>query len=136
MENMADITSPAKIENLISMIKFITEGAEKQGFDDKKIYQVQLASEEVLVNIINYAYPDRNGDIKIKCTTKGEKGIEIKIIDSGIPFDPLSLPKPDINIPIKERNIGGLGIYMMLNIMDKVHYKRDQNQNILTLIKY
>ena len=118
------------------MIRFITEGAEKQGFDDKKIYQVQLASEEVLVNIINYAYPDRDGNIEINYKTTGEKGIEIKIIDSGIPFDPLSLPKPNINIPMEERNIGGLGIHIMLNIMDKVNYKRDQNQNILTLIKY
>ena len=133
---MAKITFPAKIENLISMIKFITEGAEKQGFGNKKINQVQLAAEEVLVNIINYAYPDRDGDIEINCNAKEEKGIEIEIIDSGIPFDPLSLPKPDIKIPMEDRNIGGLGIYMMRNIMDEVNYKRDQDRNILTLIKY
>ena len=60
----------------------------------------------------------------------------IEIIDCGIPFDPLTLPKPDVNAPIEDRKIGGLGIYMMRKLMDKVNYKREQGKNILTLVKF
>ena len=64
------------------------------------------------------------------------KRLMIQIMDWGIAFDPLSLPEPDIEAPIEERKIGGLGIYMMRNIMDEVLYKREGDRNILTLVKH
>jgi anti-sigma regulatory factor (Ser/Thr protein kinase) len=134
MSNRAKIILPAKLENLKFMIKFIQEGAERQGFDKKESNQIQTASEEALVNIINYAYPDKEGNIEINYDASDNKRSVIEIIDCGIPFDPLTLPKPDINASIEDRKIGGLGIYMMRKIMDEVNYKRKQGKNILTLI--
>ncbi len=126
---------PAKLENLESMLEFILGKAKTLGFDDKKIYQIQLAAEEVLVNIINYAYPDKNGDIEITITPKENEALEIEIADWGFAFDPLSLPEPDLCAPLEERKIGGLGIYLLRKIMDEVSYKRQDERNILCLVK-
>ncbi len=99
-----------------------------------------IATEEALVNIISYAYPDGNGSIEIthNIENSAEEGrrLVIQIIDWGVAFDPLSLPDPDIEAPIEEREIGGLGVYMMRNIMDKTLYKREGDRNILTLVKH
>ena len=132
---MAKKVVRARLENLSEAINFIKEEAESIGFDDKKISQIRLASEEVLVNIINYAYPDKDGNIEITCTSKDNTALEVKIADWGIPFDPLAQPEPDINASMKERKIGGLGIYLVRNVMDEVDYKRDQDRNILSFIK-
>jgi serine/threonine-protein kinase RsbW len=133
MSNMAKILLSAKLENLESMIEFIRDGAEKYGFDNKKIDQIHLASEEALVNIINYAYPDKNGSIEITYDIKEGKGLVIEIIDWGIPFDPLSIPEPDIDAPIEDRTIGGLGIFFIKKVVDEVRYRRDGQSNILTI---
>lgn len=116
------------------MIAFIREGAEKLDFDKMTLSQLHLACEEVLVNIINYAYPDKEGSIEINCKP-GQEQLRIEIVDSGIPFRPLDIPEPDINLPLEERSPGGLGIFMMRKIMDQVSYTRDQGRNILTMAK-
>ena len=65
-----------------------------------------------------------------------KKGLEIIIADEGIPFNPLSVPEPDVHVPIEERMIGGLGIFMIRKLADDVTYERDGNRNVLTLVKY
>ena len=132
---MKKIVLPAKIENLDSMLGFIISTARASGFDDKKINQIQLASEELLVNVINYAYPDRDGEVEITCEFKQGKGLEVEIADSGIPFNPLSRPEPDTKTPIEKRKIGGLGIHLVRNTMDEVNYKRQEGRNILSFVK-
>ena len=134
---MEKIILPATMENFEKMIKFIRNGAAAAGFDSKMVNKINLACEEALVNVIKYAYPDKVGDVEITYKIiNGEKGLQIEIIDRGISFNPLSIGEPDITAPVEERPIGGLGIYMVLNIMDKVNYRRDKDRNILTLIKY
>ncbi|MFC2019223.1 ATP-binding protein [Chloroflexota bacterium] len=133
---MPRIRIAAKLENLEPMLAFIDQGAGKLGFDATKLNRMRLASEETLVNIINYAYPDKYGNIEITYEVKENKRFVVEIIDWGIPFDPLSLPKPDIKAPLEKRKVGGLGIYLTRTIMDEVNYRRDQDRNILTLTKY
>ena len=134
---MEKIILPATMENFEKMIKFIRNGAAAAGFDSEMVNKINLACEEALVNVIKYAYPDKVGDVEITYKIiNGEKGLQIEIIDRGISFNPLSIVEPDITAPVEERPIGGLGIYMVLNIMDKVNYRRDKDRNILTLIKY
>jgi anti-sigma regulatory factor (Ser/Thr protein kinase) len=132
---MPRISFAAKLENLEPMLDFIEHGARELGFDARKLSQVRLASEEALVNVINYAYPNKCGNIEIACV-KDEKGLLLEIIDWGIPFNPLLLPEPDIKSPMENRKIGGLGIYMVRSIMDRVDYRREEDKNVLTLIKY
>jgi anti-sigma regulatory factor (Ser/Thr protein kinase) len=133
---MAKIVLPAKLENLELMIRFVRNGAENYGFSSKDINRVQLAAEEVLVNVISYAYPDENGDIEITYDVSEDEGLVIEIVDCGVPFDPLSIPEPDIEAPMEDRKIGGLGIYIMRSIMDEVNYRRQGDRNILTLTKH
>ncbi len=133
---MEKLLLPAKLENLELLICFIKNSAEKQGFSSKNINEIQIAAEEPIVNIISYAYPDGNGDIEITCNDKEGKGLVIEIIDWGVPFDPMLVPEPDIDTPMDDRKIGGLGIYMMRKLMDEANYKRTGNQNVLTIVKY
>ncbi len=132
---MAKITLPAKLENLDKGINFILEGARGAGFDDKKLSQIKLACEEIIVNIINYAYPEKEGSMDVEYTLRDDGAFQIQISDEGIPFDPLSLPEPDIGAPLEERKIGGLGIYLVRKVMDEVTYRRVDNKNVITLLK-
>ena len=133
---MPRIRIAAKLENLEPMLAFIEQGAKKLGFDAQKLNRIHLASEEALLNVINYAYPNNYGNIEITYEVKEDKRFVVEIIDWGIPFDPLSLPKPDVEAPIEKRKVGGLGIYLIRTIMDEVNYRRNQDRNILTLTKY
>ena len=132
---MAKMTISAKLENLGAMLDLIRNGAEQQGFSKKDVNKILVAAEEALVNVISHAYPDGAGNVEIKCEAGGAEGLVIEIMDWGIPFDPLSLPTPDTNAPAEKRNIGGLGVHIMRNIMDEVSYKREENRNVLTLVK-
>jgi serine phosphatase RsbU (regulator of sigma subunit)/anti-sigma regulatory factor (Ser/Thr protein kinase) len=132
---MESLVFPAKLENLEKMFAFIREAAVRQAFAAEMADKIQLACEEALVNVINYAYPGKDGDLEIT-SFNSESFLEIGINDSGIPFDPLSLPDPDIRASMEARRIGGLGIFMMKKIMDEVRYKRENDRNMLTMVKY
>lgn len=124
------------MENLEALINFIREAAEEHGFNAKEIYQLLLAGEEAIVNVIKYAYQGKAGDIEITKEIIGDNELAIQIIDWGTPFDPTLVDEPDLDVSLEERKIGGLGIFIMRKIMDEVVYKREDNKNILTLIKY
>jgi len=126
----------AKLENLEPMLSCIEAAAEKLGFDHKKINQVRLAAEEILVNIINYAYPGEEGKIEVNCRQREGKALEIEIADWGFAFDPLAMATPDITLPLEKRGIGGLGVFLVRKLMDEVTYKRQDDRNILTIVKY
>jgi serine/threonine-protein kinase RsbW len=134
---MKNLILPAVMENLDALIDFFIDGAKSVGFDGGAINKINLACEEALVNVINYAYQGKTGDIEVTLTpvTDGN-GIVFGIIDSGIEFNPLHKAEPDINAPIEERPIGGLGIFLVRKIMDNVEYRRDAGKNILTMTKY
>ena len=134
---MEKLRIEAKKENLNMMIDFIVDKYSEKVTDKKAINKMRVVSEEALLNIINYAYPDKNGELEI-CYEYDESGnfIEIRIIDEGKPFNPLEQEKPELHTAVEDRQIGGLGIYMIKQIMDKVDYERKDQQNILTLIKH
>ncbi len=132
---MDHLILPAKLTNLERMFAFIRQAAVRQCFTEEQQDKIQLACEEMLVNVINYAYPGKEGDLEITLENK-EGCLEIGIIDSGIPFDPLAHAAPNILAPMEERKIGGLGIFIMRKIMDQVHYRREGEHNVLTMVKY
>ncbi len=133
---MAKTIVPARIENLENMIAFIRKGVESVGLTKKELNQVHLVCEETLLNIINYAYPDKTGDIEISYQIDtGSKEITLQFCDGGVPFNPLSVPEPDVDAPIEERDVGGLGIFLVRKIMQDVQYRRQDDKNILTLTK-
>ena len=132
---MEKVTLPAKLENLDLMLEIILRNAESIGFAEKDKFQLKLASEEILVNIINYGYPGTSGAIELLITPKPNDGLEMVVMDWGIEFNPLSLPTPKVCGSFEDRKIGGLGVYLVRKVMDEVSYKREDGKNILTVVK-
>lgn len=96
---------------------------------------LNLALEETVTNVILYAYPDgSDGLVDIEAVLR-EHTLEFIITDSGIPFDPTAAPEADVTLSAEERSIGGLGIYLVRQLMDEIHYQRIDDKNVLTLIK-
>jgi serine/threonine-protein kinase RsbW len=127
---------PAVLANLEPMLDFVVCHARAAGYEKELLGKIQLACEEALVNIINYAYPDKKGDMEIQCGEEDGTGkFMVRIRDNGIPFNPLERPNPNLEIPVEQREVGGLGIFLIRQIMDQVTYKRDSGRNILTLLK-
>ncbi|MBQ2642294.1 MAG: SpoIIE family protein phosphatase [Eubacterium sp.] len=102
----------------------------------KYVMQMTVALEEIFVNVCNYAYGTHVGEITVAVKYVPEMNeVRVKFTDSGMPFDPLENEQPDISLSAEERKIGGLGIHMVLQTMDKVTYKYEDGKNILTISK-
>ncbi len=124
----------ATIENYEKCAAFIEEQLEEKGVDGKSIIKVITACEEIIVNVMNYAYTHGEGDLEI-AFYEGQDYVTITFIDSGTPFNPLKAPEVDVNLSMDERQVGGLGIHMVKHMMDHVSYEYKDNKNILTIMK-
>ena len=130
--------------NLSKVTSFIEEALEGAGCPMKMIMQILLAVEEIYVNICHYAYKPGTGDafIRVEIDEKSRdeassgKRVMITTIDQGQPYDPLKKEDPDVTLSAEERKVGGLGIFLVKNIMDEVLYEYRDGSNVLTMIKY
>ena len=136
MPILSQIALPARLERLQAFLHMATQCAREQGLSDKKIHEIELVLEEALVNVFHYAYPGKDGEVEVICRTDPGGRLIIETIDTGLPFDPLSLEDPDLTLDVAERKVGGLGVYLMKTLMDEVHYRREGNKNILTFVVY
>ncbi|MGN0610405.1 MAG: ATP-binding protein [Ruminiclostridium sp.] len=133
---MTERVFPADENALPEVIAFTEAELEKAECPMKAVMQITVAIEEVFINVAHYAYRDDKGEVKLSIAFDDkEKRIIFCMRDSGIPFDPLEKPDPDVTLSAEERKIGGLGIYMMKKTMDDVHYAYEKGENILTMIK-
>ena len=128
------LTVGAKRENLSRVLAFTEGRLEAAGCSLKAQMQISVAVEEIFVNIASYAYPSESGDAVISTAVEGGS-ILIEFRDRGIPFDPLAKADPDVTLSAEERQIGGLGIYMVKKSMDDVLYRYENGENILTIRK-
>ena len=128
------ITLPNDIATITQLSEFVETVCEEKGLDMALTMNLNLALEEAVVNVMSYAYPDSQGDVKVDIIIDDQKVVSI-LTDSGIPFDPTQKGDVDTTLPAEERPIGGLGIHLVKQIMDKVSYQYVDNQNILTLEK-
>lgn len=131
---MPEIKSAAKIEHLENLIEFVASHAEMAGFTVNRINEIELAAEEVLVNIFQYAYPGTDGDVGIECRIEDDVRLVLVISDNGTPFNILEVPDPDVTADISDREIGGLGVFFVKEMVDEARYLRQGNSNILTLV--
>lgn len=127
------------IKNNLGELKLLNEFLEQSmkafGLDEAVFMNLKLAIEEAVVNIISYAYPGKT-DKKINIRMKySNKQLKVTLTDTGIPFDPTSKQEPDISLPLEERPIGGLGTFLLKQLMTDVSYTRLGNKNVLTMIK-
>ena len=132
--NMSELTVEAKLDNLQQVISFVDEHLEEMGCPMKTQLQIDVAVEEAYVNVASYAYTPGTGPVTLK-VEKSASEIRITFLDSGVPFNPLEKEDPDVSLPASERQIGGLGIFMVKKSMDNVQYAYLDGKNILTLTK-
>lgn len=131
--NLLESSFPAKLDYLREMIQLIKEQAFHYISDNTKLFHLELACEEALMNVISHAYKNGDGELTLICRT-GEDSLEVIIRDSGVPFNPLTVTK---ETPLKNKTAeGGLGIVLLLHSADDVNYRRLNEQNILTLTFY
>jgi len=128
-----EIRLDAVVDNLDRVLDFVNSELNAHGCDLKVRTQINIAVEEIFVNIANYAYKPEIGEVTIRLAVDEEIVIEFE--DRGMPYNPLETKEPDINKPAEEREIGGLGIFMVKKIMDGIEYKNVDNKNVLTLRK-
>jgi anti-sigma regulatory factor (Ser/Thr protein kinase) len=133
---MQSIRFAAKFEFLDEIREFVGNIARSGGFGEKDVYNIQLATDEAASNIIEHAYEGiKDGMLDISCGMKADT-ITITLIDYGYPFDPSTIPMPDLKADLSNRKIGGLGIYLMRKLMDDVQYEpRPDKSNVLTMSK-
>ena len=135
-EDAEELTLDATLENLNQVLSFLDTHLEALDFHPKKQMQLDLAVEELFVNIANYAYGEETGKATVRFVKRSDPTrVVITLIDGGIPYDPLKKPDPDQTLPAEERPIGGLGIFMAKNYTDRMKYQRKDGKNILRLEK-
>lgn len=133
---MVQKTFPAEDSALNDWLAFAEEALERADCPMKAVMAVTVALEEVFVNVAHYAYPGSTGSVTLAMDFDAERrAMTFQVSDRGIPFNPLSTPDPDITLPAEQRQIGGLGIYMVKKSMDRVDYRYENGQNILTMQK-
>jgi anti-sigma regulatory factor (Ser/Thr protein kinase) len=135
-----EVSKNILINNNLSEIerlsKAVAEFGKKNNLSSEVIYDVRLALEEVVSNIINYGFEDNyEHQISIEMNLQGET-LTMKIKDDGKPFNPLEVKSTNLDKPFDEREIGGMGIHIVRKLMDKILYKREEGNNVLQLTKY
>jgi len=129
------LTIAGMYRNLAQIGEFVTRWAKKAGLDERAVYAVQMAVDEACSNIIEHAYGGENrGEIELCCQPLPD-GLKITITDWGEPFDPQAVQEPNIHAPLEERGEGGLGLFLMKQLMDEVSFEFGRRRNTLVLVK-
>ena len=131
---MKSLEIEASLQNLDQVLEFLEEQLFDAGCSMKAAMQLQLAAEEIFVNIASYAYAPGVGDAEISvCVADG--AAEITFVDSGVAYDPVHRADPNLNLTADEREVGGLGIFMVKKTMDDMRYAYRDGKNVLTIRK-
>ena len=133
---MFELEIDAKLSNLEKVLDFVNRHLKKVNCPEKTRIQVDIAVEEIFVNIAHYAYNPEVGKATIRVELS-EKPLTISLtfMDNGKPYDPLSRKDPDVTLNTEQRQIGGLGIYMVKKSMDEIQYSYRNGTNMLTFKK-
>jgi anti-sigma regulatory factor (Ser/Thr protein kinase) len=132
-----EITLPAIIENVEKVTAFVNAELEKINCPAKAKAEIDIAIDELFSNIANYAYNPEVGKATIKFEVqKNPMAVVITFMDNGIPYDPLKREDPNVTLSVDERQIGGLGIFMVKKSMDSIEYEYKDNHNILRIKKH
>jgi anti-sigma regulatory factor (Ser/Thr protein kinase) len=124
MKQLATLKVRAELSNVPLVIDCVTEAAREVGLDDHTLYQIQLAVDEACANVVQHAYEgSESGDMEVTCSLD-EQGFSVCVRDWGQGFAPEHVPEPDPDAPLEERTLGGLGLFLMKQVMDSVHYSR------------
>ena len=130
------MTVDATVDNLSKVLAFIDEQLEANNCPMRVMLEIDVAAEEIFVNVASYAYTSGVGSVAIEVNFEEHpKAVAIRFIDSGIPYNPLEKEDPDVTLPAEKRGIGGLGVFMVKKSMDEVAYEYKDGKNHLTIRK-
>ena len=133
---MKELDIIAVLENLDTVLQFVDTHLEQADCSPKIQMQIDLAVEEIFVNIANYAYHPETGPATVRVEVRPDgSAVTITFIDHGVPFDPLAKEDPDVTLPSEQRKVGGLGVFLVKQNMDDIQYEYLNGSNILTLKK-
>lgn len=134
--NAQELIIDALKKNLSGVLEFVDMHLEQAGCSLAEKMKIDLAVEEIFINIASYAYPKKNGEAVIRVSySKDPAQVCITFMDRGIPYNPLARDDPDVTLPAVKRQIGGLGIFLTKKTMDEVAYEYKDGHNILKLTK-
>lgn len=133
---MKELTITATAENIGTVTDFVNEQLEALDCPMKAQMQIDIAIDELFGNIAHYAYHPEVGNATVRVeVTEEPLAVIVTFIDKGMPYDPLRAAEPDITLSAEERNLGGLGIYMVKKSMDEITYEYKDGKNILSIKK-
>ena len=133
---MKELKLAATVENIEVVTDFVNEQLEALDCPMKAQMQIDIAIDELFGNIAHYAYNPEVGDATVLVDViKEPLAVVITFIDNGVPYDPLAKADPEITLSAEERDVGGLGIYMVKKTMDDISYEYKDGQNILSVKK-
>ena len=136
VKSIMKITVEALVDNLGTVLEFVDGQLEEHGCPMRAQYEIDVAVEELFVNVASYAYETGVGSVTIEMTVEeNPKTAVIQFTDRGIPYNPAAKEDPDVTLPADQREIGGLGIYMVKKSMDRLDYEYKDGQNIVTIRK-
>lgn len=133
---MKELTIAATVENIEVVTDFVNQQLEELACPMKAQMQINIAIDELFSNIAHYSYNPEIGQATVRVEVmENPLAVSITFIDNGVPYDPLSKEDPDLTLSAEERQIGGLGIYMVKKSMDEITYEYKDGQNILSIKK-
>ncbi len=133
---MQELTIPATVENIEKVTDFVNVQLDNIDCPPKAQMQIDIAIDELFGNIAHYAYNPETGPATVRVeVTEKPISVVITFIDHGVPYDPLKKDDPDITKSAEDREIGGLGIFMVKKTMDEITYEYKDGQNILRIRK-
>ena len=133
---MKELTIAATVENIEVVTDFVNQQLEELACPMKAQMQINIAIDELFSNIAHYSYNPEVGQATVRVeVVENPLAVTITFIDNGIPYDPLAKEDPDLTLSAEERQIGGLGIYLVKKSMDEITYEYKDGQNILSIKK-
>ena len=118
----------AILENIPLAMDCVNQWALALGFDDRALYEIQLAVDEACANVVHHAYRDMApGDMEVSCDLE-DQVLRIRVRDWGRGFDPDEVPMPNLDAPLEERGVGGLGLFILKQVMDRVRFTCDPDR--------
>nr|WP_320051253.1 ATP-binding protein [uncultured Desulfuromonas sp.] len=135
---MNAMRTAASLEAYPQLLHFIVEQARQHAVPDAFFLRLELACEELLINIVNHAYPDVEGEVEVVCFVQEDeqgKSFNVRIRDWGAPFNPLEKKTSAVS-DLDDSQIGGLGILLVKQMTDSVYYTRDNGSNVVTITFY